>query len=463
MKANIGLPLGLALVMFIGIFATVLALGALNPQPAEAAITADFAVTLSDSEAEAQSDWSFSIVSTVDFAAGNTMTVEFPAGFDITGSGVTTAANWSLGDAAPASAAVLNQVVTLTAAAGMTTITGSTATTPTSIPVSFTAPDLDDDPDTNDNGIVNPSYDDAPVDLVPKVDTGNTGDDEVESGTIHIIDSTIDGLTVTNNPTDLGAASRYQIRFVTEYELSEGTDEIVLDLDSAMGVPTSLGLQDVRISATAVTGVGSTANQSRPLEYAPLYRVLPGTENRKEYTISIPDMDASPDRNASIAAGATVTLTLLASAGFTNPTESGTDWINVSTSRQTQPVRGDFFTPVVLFSSDLSGNRNTPLIVRGLGFKNGTSATVYIDQNKNGLRDAGDTDLVVVPVTSSDTFEAIYLVTVPPFAPLPTRNVINAVDGQTPPNTLSWEGFCPLTPMRSVLPSLPPLARLCSR
>ena len=180
-------------------------------------------------------------------------------------------------------------------------------------------------------------------------------------------------------------------------------------------------------------------NQSRPLDLAPIYRVLSGTDNRKEYRIAVPDMDAAEARNASIAPNALVTLTLLSNAGFTNPTESGSDDFTVSTSDSPMTVERKFTTPVQLFSDDKADNRNKPLTITGKGFKNGTSATVYLDRNRNGKKDAGDVDLITVPVADRrHLHEATFNVTVPPFEALPYKNVINAVDGEAPVNTLKW-------------------------
>ena len=58
MKTKIGIPFGLALVMFIGVFTTMLALGALNPRPAEAAIIASgLMVERSNNTVNAYADW----------------------------------------------------------------------------------------------------------------------------------------------------------------------------------------------------------------------------------------------------------------------------------------------------------------------------------------------------------------------------------------------------------------------
>ena len=162
-------------------------------------------------------------------------------------------------------------------------------------------------------------------------------------------------VSVTADPTSPGAAAEYTITFKTEAELEAGTAQIILDIDSSVGVPTSLAPSAVRIRASRITTEtegegGPVANQNRPLDLAPVYRVIPGTDGRKEYKIRIPNMDGVPENPvASIPAGAIITLTLLSNSGFTNPTESnvvvfeedgvtrdsGGDDFKVSTTKQT--------------------------------------------------------------------------------------------------------------------------------
>ena len=362
--------------------------------------------------------------------ATDTLTITFPEGTGLPAASVEDKANWTLGTVDPESVTVDTTTdpnaptVTLKAPVGFNPITAGDA-------IAVVA--------SESAGIANPP---AGTGITFSVETSSAPIAGESLGFSIVHDPTVNDVTVTQDPTDPGAGARYQIIFTTAYELSEGTDEIILNIDQNIGVPSSLSNQDVRISASLVTGMNatppSTAKQSRPLDDAPRYRVLPGTDNRKEYRISIPDMDASPDRNSSIAAGATITLTLQANAGFTNPTEASTETILVSTSRQREEVSADVDTPVLLFSDDKADNRNKPLTVTGKGFKNGTTATVYLDKNQNGIKDSGDTDLISVPVGSDDTFEATFNVTVPPFEPLPKKNVINAVDGEAPPNTVEW-------------------------
>ena len=262
---------------------------------------------------------------------------------------------------------------------------------------------------------------------------------------------------VTNSPTIRRAAAEYTITFVTSARLEAGTAQIILDIDSSFGVPTSLSPSAVRIRADDIDGattdddgvITKTArpDQNRPLALAPVYRVIPGTDGRKEYRIRIPNMDGVPENPvADISAGATVTLTLLANSGFTNPTESnvvvfeeddedtrksGGDDFKVSTSSQDEGESSYISTPLVLFSDDKADNRNKPLTISGKGFKNGTTAVVYLEETVNG--EVKETDLISVLVGSDDTFEATFNVTVPPFK-AGKGNMIKAKDGETPPN-----------------------------
>ena len=78
MKTKIGLPLGLALVMFIGVFTTMLALGALNPQPVGAAPDSVSSVERSDNTVNAIADWTITVENDDDaIADGGTIEIVF--------------------------------------------------------------------------------------------------------------------------------------------------------------------------------------------------------------------------------------------------------------------------------------------------------------------------------------------------------------------------------------------------
>ena len=106
MKTKIGLPFGLALVMFVGIFTTMLALGVLSPSRAQA-VTGDFEVMLSNHIPGHHGDWSFEVVSSAAFMGADdtvttpvvtdTLAIEFPSGVTFDNSVVEAEANWKLG------------------------------------------------------------------------------------------------------------------------------------------------------------------------------------------------------------------------------------------------------------------------------------------------------------------------------------------------------------------------------
>ena len=447
MKTKIGIPFGLALVMFIGVFTTMLALGVMAPSGAMAQEedAGVFEVTLSNYNPEGPGTWSFTVESdvavtpqiladadaqpAVDAAEGTSVVIDFDN--DANDPTITAAddnENWKLGGKAVQNAEVSGTEVTLMAGPEFKAIASGD-----DLSISYEGV-----------GIVNSALPTGTTTLQQSIEVMVGAGAPMMSKEFTIDRTRLGNVSVTNSPSSPGAQAQYQIKFYTGEILNEGTSQILLEIDSSVGVPTSLSPQDVRISANDVTGPepgetgSSSPNQSRPLDLAPTYQVLPGTDNRKLYTIPVPDMDAAEARNASIDAGATVTLTLLANSGFTNPTEAGTDDFTVSTSESMTGVKATFTTMVQLFSDDKADNRNKPLTVTGRGFKNGTTATVYLDKNKNGMKDSGDVDLIAVPVASDDTFEANFNVTVPPFDPLPLKNVINAVDGEVPPNTVKW-------------------------
>ena len=260
--------------------------------------------------------------------------------------------------------------------------------------------------------------------------------------------SMVANVTVTNTPNGPGEAARYTVTFVTGEVLQANVDTIVFDIDSSVWVPVSIPADAIRISASAVTG-GGQANQRVALSEDPNWEY--GFEGRDIYTITVPDMDASESSGIeSIDAGATVTVTFQFSAGLTNPTESGSYDFTVSTSKETAGAKATFTTPLMLAISDESDHRDKVLTVIGRGFKNGTTATVYLDRSRDadgtivnvpdGMRDPGiDADLVSTTVESNDIFIATFTATLPPFAPI-IANRINAIDDEDPPNHYNGMG-----------------------
>ena len=420
MKSNIGIPIGLALVMFFGVFTAMLAFGTLSPQPVEA-------------------QTAMRSISPTSVAPGGTVTVTITvADADIDNDGI------SLGSVTE----TLPDGFTYGSVSGATLVTGNQAPAPPMYRFTFlgaTATITYTATASSTDGTYNFSGTFRDEDTVIHTVTGPTTVTVTTAAPQPSV--TVSGVTVMADPASPGAAAEYTITFVTGAMLEADTAQIILNIDSSVGVPTSLSPSAVRIRASMIDGgANARPNQNRALDLAPVYRVIPGTDGRKEYKIRIPNMDGVPENPvADIAADATVTLTLLANSGFTNPTEanvvvrkddgtrkSGGDDFKVSTSAQTEGVSAYISTPLELFSDDKADNRNKPLTITGKGFKNGTTAVVYLEEmDDNG--DLKETDLISVLVGSDDTFEATFNVTVPPFK-AGKGNMIKAKDGETPPN-----------------------------
>ena len=125
MKTKIGLPFGLALVMFLGVFTAMLALGTLTPSRAQA-FNEGFTVTATNLVAGGDGEWTFTLVTGEALDAEDTVTLTFPAGFDV--SGVTTAADWFVNDETVVPSTVLNQAVTLALPSGFEVAAGGDLT-----------------------------------------------------------------------------------------------------------------------------------------------------------------------------------------------------------------------------------------------------------------------------------------------------------------------------------------------
>lgn len=102
----------------------------------------------------------------------------------------------------------------------------------------------------------------------------------------------------------------------------------------------------------------------------------------------------------------------------------------VSTSKDEKEAVGSTLIPLQIELSRSNRARGQTLTVIGRGFKDGTTATVWLDTNRDGTRDAGEIDLASVIVAIDDTFEAVITVQSPPFTTIVTTNSINAVDGR---------------------------------
>jgi len=327
------------------------------------------------------------------------------------------------------------------------------------------------------------------------------------ANTTHVV--TAGTVTAEATPNDPGAVAKWTISFSNPNDLTANLDSIVLEFEDDVSVPTVISPADVTIAVSRLTNVGSSDTVTGTVVANPLgvnVRLVAATagnlENEPEVTLEIPDMEPSTSttgaqgiagsfvdaiRTSSETGPTKVTVTFRQSAGIKNPTESkaGAQAHDVVTTGST-PGTGAFDSkgynvsvgviadgttfagsqtdsesrkakiPRKLLVNDDSGARGDDVTLTGKGFQNGTTATIWLDQDADGTRDSGEITLASATVGSDDTFAVTVIVSNPPFTPgkgtIPsttgttdgTSNTWNAIDGQN--NTLhcrSSDYTCP--------------------
>ena len=270
-------------------------------------------------------------------------------------------------------------------------------------------------------------------------------------------------VSVANTNQGPGEVSGFRFQFTTPDALTANEDAITVHFDKDFrDLPQVLSRGNVTVSASVGSG-SATTDASGPGTtgaYIPhidtTREILTSAKhglsnsaalNNVEYTFYVPDMNGDIEGSPGIAAGATVSVLVSSAAGIRNPTEAGNKGpIGVFTSKQSMMDTSLRITvDRTIRLSNYDTNRGKLLTVVGRGFKNDTTATIYLD-NADGNRQA----LVSVPVTSDDTFEATFTVTVPPFVP-GKGNWLYAEDGNEPPqvsNRLDFkvEGLLTVSP-----------------
>ena len=255
--------------------------------------------------------------------------------------------------------------------------------------------------------------------------------------------------TAAQSPVTPGAPAVYTFRFVTSSELTNGEDEIVITFDNEYGVPSVIPESGITIRADNVTGGGAPGEAVNPEVVNVVFVSFRGAANDEpEVTLRVPDVatDTGSGDNG-IASGASVTVVFRQSAGITNPTESGSDPIDIRTTQDIDDVEAlnpttnaRVFTPVVIEMDRDDGKRGDELTVVALGVEGNESATFWLDGNGDGVRQAGEFDLCAVVADSNGIATCAFTISNPPFIrgsgddctlpALSNCNYINVIDGQ---------------------------------
>ena len=128
-----------------------------------------------------------------------------------------------------------------------------------------------------------------------------------------------------------------------------------------------------------------------------------------------------------------VTVIFRQAAGLKNPTEAGEYRVKVSTSEDTAVESSDkgansFSFDRTIGLNNKKGKRGSTLTATGAGFKDSTTATVFLDSNGDKKKQGSEVVLCDAAIGKTDTFECDFIVNVPPFINGP--NTINAIDGR---------------------------------
>ena len=447
MKTKIGLPLGLALVMFIGVFTTMLALGVFSPQPASAAIdTADgkgITVKVSDTAAMAYADWTISFENDDTVIDADTNIVISITNTDFGGACASDAdttnvcdeENWAITyDLAddPGTTTIVETAegvgVDLTSVVTSVAVGTSPATITldleaqipgnADVTIEYTQPEIpygdEASPFPAARGIRNGDTDTVGLAMVATVMVGLTAVEADGDNTFAIADAPIDTV-VSNDPTEPGVNASFVVSFTTFEALPANASEIVLRLDKDI-----LGagpLPDDRVSVrftngdTTGTGTESVATygyqgSAVPMK-APRNTVVSeygrlvwdkdagsdgqavaeadGDRNIVQYTFTVPDMNPGRDDVDGIPGNSRVDVTFGSAAGLRNPTESGTlDRISVSTTNHDHYGSGTIDVDLTLYVDDVKDKRDTALTITGKGYENDTTATIWLELDNPG-------------------------------------------------------------------------------
>ena len=194
-----------------------------------------------------------------------------------------------------------------------------------------------------------------------------------------------------------------------------GVDDIVIQLtEDDWQVPSSINESTVTVSSE-----GNVAN--------------PASVNvdDQEITLVLQDMNGDVDGVTPIGGNKNVTVIFRATAGISNPTEGG-DYGDMSVGDGTDAGTEDLDEVNIRRTISIDpedGGIGEVVTATGKGFKNGTTLTVFLDMDQDGILDANEDALCAVgSIGGDDVGKCEFTVTHPTFS-TGAVNYVNAVDG----------------------------------
>ena len=292
MKTKVGLPFGLTLALFIGVFSVMLTLGVLSPERADAAVTGTPTLELSTMVAGAYPDVTVTFENDGAITDGANIDLDFSDALvigtaqDSVGH-VLAESNWSIYGTDSDSESVMPLEVTISGTMITVDLPNDVGVEDdATVMIKYTQPKRDaaaDPPVTDTGALVNGARGMVTVEV--EVPTGTT-----ETSDAVTLRAQLASVNMVNSPIDPGAVAQYRFTFTTPVALDAFDDSITLHFDKDIGNLGQLSGSDIRISSGA-SGEGVTpAIPARPATSpaAPTRSVITGSTNKDhvEYTIA---------------------------------------------------------------------------------------------------------------------------------------------------------------------------------
>ena len=244
-----------------------------------------------------------------------------------------------------------------------------------------------------------------------------------------------------------GSTTDYSIAFqiMEDEDVNTRLEDLVIEFHEDFSVPETI--RNTSVAVTTTGGTRTNADRTAVTRYTGRVTFTPEdvTVDGSEVFISLGDMDERDDvSDYDLDSLETVTVHFRQSAGISNPTGAG-DYggvVAIAFGDAVDVDNGDediktleFNVPHSISIDPEDGGLGEDVTVKGKGFKNGTTLTVFRDgtkaQNPNGIvgkLDSGDDVLCSDAVIEDNLGVCTFEVSHPTFTAGAT-NVINAVDG----------------------------------
>ena len=415
MKTKTGMSIGLALTLMVGVFATMLALGlfttpAVQAQETETSVGPG-ALTFTPGTVDTVAAVTVQFTTSADGAvvADGTISIEFPATAFVPDTIAPNTVTIDPPDEAAKAVMVSGQTVTLTVT------TAITANTPVTVAFLTTPGQPDADP------VVAPRIAGirTPVETTTQtVKVSTSGDTKAVASTpsdalTYAPSQGLVGVKVAHTPPGADAAARVQIDFYSPSELIAGVSTITIEFNDDVQVPASLSEGGI-----SVIGIPSEAEADPPSRVAANPSDVTVTQvgnpaDEDEVTLIVPDMNGGDEGTANLNAGL-VSVVFRQSAGIKNPTAAGNWPVKVKTSEDGDKVTSlanrSLTTLRELSLNNKSGKRGVTATASGRGFKNDTTATVWLEKTGDNVQGSGEPTLCTAPIGKNDRFSCTFLI-----------------------------------------------------